>query len=177
MRTIELTGKLIDCNIDFVSGQPKLTLAVNEKDALLQSYDDLKDKELSIKITQFRKKRSLNANNYAWKLITEIGNIQRLSKEEVYLNMLRDYGQSDMISVIAEVPINDYVKYYDEAGESTLNGKLFKHYKCYKGSSEFDSLEMSIFIDGIVQEAKQLGIQTETPDEIARLKALWGDND
>lgn len=174
--TIELTGKLIDCNIDFVSGQPKLTLAVNEKNALLQGYDDLKDKDLSIKITQFRKKRSLNANNYAWKLITEIGNNQRLSKEEVYLNMLRDYGQSDMISVIADVPIGNYVKYYDEAGESTLNGKLFKHYKVYKGSSEFDTLEMSIFIDGIVQEAKALGIQTETSDEIARMKAIWDEN-
>lgn len=173
---MELTGRLVDCSVDFISGQPKLTLAVNEKETLLQKFDDLKEKELSIRITQYRKKRSLNANNYAWKLITEIGNNQRLSKEEVYLNMLRDYGQSSMISVIADVPIGDYVKYYDEAGESTLNGKLFKHYKCYKGSSEFNSLEMSIFIDGISQEAKALGIQTETPDEIARLKALWGDN-
>lgn len=170
---MELTGRLIDCSVDFISGQPKLTLAVNEKETLLQKFDDLKEKELSIKITQYRKKRSLNANNYAWKLITEIGNIQRLSKEEVYLNMLRDYGQSDMISVIAEVPISNYVKYCDEAGESTLNGKLFKHYKCYKGSSEFDTLEMSIFIDGIVQEAKQLNIQTETPEELAKLKASW----
>ena len=165
---MELTGRLIDCSVDFISGQPKLTLAVNEKETLLQKFD-----ELSIKITPYRKKRSLNANNYAWKLITEIGNIQRLSKEEVYLNMLRDYGQSDMISVIAEVPISNYVKYCDEVGESTLNGKLFKHYKCYKGSSEFDTLEMSIFIDGIVQEAKQLNIQTETPEELAKLKASW----
>ena len=173
---MELTGKLIDFNIDFVSGQPKITLAVNEEETLLQKFDDLKDNKLSIKITKFREKRSLNANNYAWKLITEIGNNQRLSKEEVYLNMLRDYGQSSMISVVADVPVGDYVKYYDEAGESTLKGKLFKHYKCYKGSSEFDSLEMSIFIDGIVHEAKALGIQTETPDEIARLKASWGED-
>jgi hypothetical protein len=67
------------------------------------------------------------------------------------------------------------VKYFEEAGESTLNGKLFKHYKVFKGSSEFDTQEMSIFIDGIVNEAKNLGIQTDTPDQIAKMKALWGE--
>jgi hypothetical protein len=44
----------------------------------------------------------------------------------------------------------------------------------YKGSSEFDTKEMSIFIDGIVSEAKELGIETMTPNEIARLNGLWG---
>ena len=172
---MELTGKIIDCAIDFVSGKARLTLEINEKQVLLNGFDNLKNILLSLKLTKYRKKRSLNANAYAWKLITEIGNVLRLSKEEVYVNMLKEYGQSDMISVIAEVPISNYVKYCDEAGESTLNGKLFKHYKCYKGSSEFDSREMSIFIDGIVQEAKQLGIQTETPEELAKIKASWGE--
>ena len=51
---------------------------------------------------------------------------------------------------------------------------MFKHYKVYKGSSEFDTREMSIFIDGIVYEAEELGIQTMTPNEIARIKAAWG---
>jgi hypothetical protein len=93
----------------------------------------------------------------------------------VYLLMLKRYGQSDMVSVIAEVPVQHYFKYYEEAGESTLNGKLFKHYRVYKGSSEFDTKEMSIFIDGIVSEAKDLGIRTETPDQIAKMKSLWGE--
>ena len=89
--------------------------------------------------------------------------------------MLKRYGQSEIISALAHIPISGYVKYYEEAGESTLNGKLFKHYKVYKGSSEFDSREMSTFLDGVVSEAKGIGIQTETPDEIARLKSLWSE--
>jgi hypothetical protein len=137
--------------------------------------DELHDTLLSVKVDKFREKRSLNANNYAWKLITEIGNSTRQSKEEVYLLMLKRYGQSDMLSVVAEVPVQHYFKHYEEAGESTLNGKLFKHYRVYKGSSEFDTKEMSIFIDGIVSEAKDLGIQTETPDQIAKMKSLWGE--
>ena len=31
---------------------------------------------------------------------------------------------------------------------------------------------MSIFIDGIIQEAQQLGIETLTPDEIARMRLV-----
>ena len=171
-----LTGRITGALIDFATGKPKLELSVNEVNDFKQLVDDLKDTEkLSIDIKQHREKRSLNANNYAWKLLTEIANVVRASKEEIYLLMLKQYGQSEIISVLAHIPISGYVKYYEEAGESTLNGKLFKHYKVYKGSSEFDSREMSIFLDGIVSEAKNIGIPTETPDQIARLKSLWGE--
>lgn len=171
-----LTGKITGALIDFATGKPKLELSVNEVNDFKQLVDDLKDKDkLSIDIKQHREKRSLNANNYAWKLLTEIANVVRANKEDIYLLMLKRYGQSEIISALAHIPIGGYVKYYEEAGESTLNGKLFKHYKVYKGSSEFDSREMSIFLDGIVSEAKEMGIPTETPEQIANLKSLWGE--
>ena len=90
--------------------------------------------------------------------------------------MLKRYGQREMISVQAHICIEGYIKYFSEVAQSETNGKLFKHYFVYKGSSEFDSREMSILIDGIVSEAKALGIDTETPDEIAKMKSLWGNN-
>ena len=43
----------------------------------------------------------------------------------------------------------------------------------FKGSSEYDTREMSIFIDGIVSEAQGLGIDTRTPEELAEMKSLW----
>ena len=169
-----LTGKITGALIDFATGKPKLELSVNEVNDFKQLVDELKDKEkLSLDIKQYREKRSLNANNYAWKLITEIANVLRASKEEIYLLMLKRYGQSEIISVLSHIPIDNYVKYFEEAGESTLNGKLFKHYRVFKGSSEFDSREMAIFIDGIVSEAKELFIQTMTPNQIAEMKAMW----
>ena len=171
-----LTGKITGALIDFATGKPKLELSVNEVNDFKQLVDEMKDKErLSIEVKQYREKRSLNANNYAWKLITEIANILRASKEEIYLCMLRRYGQSELISVLSHIPIEHYVRYFEEAGESTLNGKLFKHYRVFKGSSEFDSREMAIFIDGIISEAKNLNIQTETPNQIAEMKARWGE--
>lgn len=171
-----LTGRITGALIDFATGKPKLELSVNEVNDFKQLIDDLKDKEkLSIDIKQHREKRSLNANNYAWKLITEIANVLRASKDDLYILMLKRYGQSELISVLSHIPIDNYVKYFEEAGESTLNGKLFKHYRVFKGSSEFDSREMAIFIDGIISEAKDLNIQTETPNQIAEMKARWGE--
>lgn len=170
----ELTGKIQGLSQDFASRRITLTLTVNEEAAAKNLYDELNGEEkLSVKIDKYREKRSLNANAYAWKLLTEIANVCRTSKDEVYLEMLKRYGQSEIISVLAHIPIGEYVKYCEEAGESKLNGKLFKHYKVYKGSSEFDSREMSIFLDGIVSDAEELGIQTMTPEQIARLKSLW----
>ena len=133
-------------------------------------YNQDKNKLFTIK--EYKEKRSLDQNAYAWKLITEIGNVIRKSKEEVYLQMLKDYGQSEVVSILSSANPKGYFKYYEEIGAGVVNNKEFTHYKIFKGSSEFDRKEMSIFIDGIVDECKELNIPTLTPDEIAQLKFL-----
>lgn len=132
-----------------------------------------KDIVYDVKIDKHREKRSLNANAYLWKLVTEIGNILNKSKEEVYLQMLIDYGQSEMVSILSEIEVKGYFKYYKLAGTSILNGKEFNHYKIYKGSSEYDTKEMSILLNGVVQEAKNLGIKTKDDIELERLVEEW----
>lgn len=158
------------------NGEQIITFALAKGEDFRQKYDDLNGKDIRVEVKQWREKRSLNANNYAWELITKIADAMRLNKDDVYLNMLKAYGQSEMISVLSSIDIAPYLKYYEEAGQSTLNGKDFTHYRVYKGSSEFDTMEMSIFIDGIVQEAKNLGIETMTPNQIAEMESAWNDN-
>jgi hypothetical protein len=173
---MKVTGRIVGANIDYKTGKPVLMLEVNERADFKMIVDDLKDKDkLSIEVKPYRPHRSLNANAYAWTLIGKIADAVRAGKDEVYLKLLKRYGQSELISVLSHVPIENYVKYFEEAGESKLNGKDFTHYRVYKGSSEFDTREMSIFIDGVVSEAKDLGIQTETPNQIAEMKARWGE--
>lgn len=132
-----------------------------------------KDTVYDVKIDKHREKRSLNANAYLWKLVTEIGNVLNKSKEEVYLQMLIDYGQSEMVSILSEIDVKGYFKYYKLAGTGILNGKEFNHYKIYKGSSEYDTKEMSILLNGVVQEAKNLGIKTKDDIELERLIKEW----
>ena len=96
-----------------------------------------------------------------------------MSKDDVYLMMLERYGQSEIVSVLSNIDVKGYFKYYREIGKGYVNGKEFKHYKILKGSSEYDTREMSILIDGIVTECQDLGIETMTPNELERLKSLW----
>lgn len=131
------------------------------------------EKELDIELKIYRENRSLDANRYAWKLITMIADVLRENKESVYLMMLKRYGQSEMVSVLSDINVEGYFKYYEDVARVKLQGKDFTHYKVYKGSSEYDTREMSILIDGIVSEAKELGIETMTPNEIERMKQQW----
>ena len=47
----------------------------------------------------------------------------------------------------------------------------------FKGTSEYNTAEMAIFIDGVISEADELGIDTLPPDEVKKIKSLWGEHD
>lgn len=139
----------------------------------LVNYLLLQDKDKKFEIKEYHEKRSINSNDYAWTIMNKIGNILHKSKEEVYLQMLKDYGQNEVVSILSNISVKGYFKYYEEMGTSILNGKEFTHYRIFKGSSEFNTQEMCVFIDGIVQEAEQLGIATITPKQLNELKGKW----
>ena len=131
------------------------------------------DREKIYEIKEHREKRSLTANAYAWSLIGKIADALRTSKDETYLSMLKRYGQSDLVSVVSSVDVKGYFKYYEPIATTMLQGKEFTHYRVYKGSSEYDSREMAVLIDGIISEAKELDIETLPPAEVERLKEMW----
>lgn len=131
------------------------------------------DREKVFEIKEHKEKRSLTANAYAWSLIGKIADALRLSKDETYLMMLKRYGQSDMVSVLSSIDVTGYFKYFEPIANTTLQGKEFTHYRVFKGSSEYNSKEMAILIDGIVQEAKDLDIEILPPAEVERLKEMW----
>lgn len=125
-------------------------------------------------ISEYKPKRSLNQNGYAWVLVNEIANSMHISKEEVYLKCLEDYGQSELILVKTEVPLDNFFKYYSLTEDRVVgkNGIEYQYVKVYKGSSQMTTNEMAILLDGIIQEANQLDIQTLTPMEIAKMREM-----
>lgn len=130
------------------------------------------DKEKKYEIKEYKPKRTLSQNSYAWVLINQLANKMRMSKEEMYISLLEDYSQCLMIPVEKGKKPNGYFKYYKYIATTSINGKEADYYKVFKGSSEFDTEEMSIFLDGIIQECKQLDIQTLTPDEIEMMELV-----
>lgn len=125
----------------------------------LINYLSQQNRDKIFEVKEVNGGRTQSQNAIAWALITLIANELRKSKEEVYLDMLKDYGQSMLIPVPkGEKPIFKYSIY---KSSSILNGKEADWYLILKGSSEFDTKEMSIFIDGIVQECNNIGIPVE----------------
>ena len=53
-------------------------------------------------------------------------------------------------------------------------GKLFRINLVMRGSHTYDTKEMSELIKGTVEEAKELGIETATPQEIKEMEERWG---
>lgn len=142
-----------------------------QKEVINWALEQDKDKKLEIKI--YRPKRGQKANAYYWELENELANVLRIDNETLHFLLLQKYGQVEMVSVLASIDVSGYFKYYVEAGESILNGKTFKHYKVFKGSSEMDSREMSILINGLVEDCKAQGIETRPEEEVKSMLEEW----
>ena len=172
---MEATGKLHSVNRDWQTGKIIISFELNEEPKEAINKLTLCEK-LCIIAKKFRQKRSLDANAYCWVLMTKIAEVIDSSKDEVYEDMLQKYGflyQDDEgyipVTVKAGVDmskIQGHWKFYKS------NGK-FDSYLMIKGTSEYDSAEMAKFIDRIIEEAKELGIETLTPAELERMKAEW----
>ncbi len=171
----ELSGKITDFHLDYKTQKAILTLELNEKKPAMMMYDNLNLVEkLAITVDKYREKRSLNANSYAWVLCGKIADCVGSSKDEIYLEMLKRYGQTYVTKVKheeVELFKRDH-KYWEEHEKLDAEEKA-QYFRVWVGSSHYDTLQMSKFIDGIVSEAEELEIQTKTPNQIAEMMSLW----
>ena len=133
--------------------------------------------DLSLTVSRFVKKRSLDANAYAWVLMGKIASVLKTSKEEVYEEALRRYGvsETDEDGRSIEIQVDRSVDAHLLPGHwyrvDDLGNRVI--YMMLKGSSEYTTKEMSVFIDGLVSEAKELHIETLPPDELERMMKAW----
>ncbi|MDI6721481.1 MAG: recombination protein NinB [Candidatus Aenigmarchaeota archaeon] len=136
-------------------------------------------KPLSVEIKQHRQRRSLDANAYMWVLLSKMAAILKTTKDDLYIEMLDRYGIFTHIVVKPSVVdrVKEEWRTVRELGEITVNGKTGIQLMCYFGSSTYDTKEMSVLIDGIVSECKDLGIETLLPHELEILKNEWGKQD
>lgn len=165
-----MQGRICDLNVSIFNAKQKLTFEIDGD--FRTQFDELKDRELEITVKPYRKKRSLDQNSYSWVLIGKIADKLRTSKDEVYLTMLRRYGQGGVIKVLpnTEQAVLSALKYYEP--HEKLYTETEKYYRVWAGSSGYNTEEMTIFLDGIISEAKELGIETLTPNELLDMRSL-----
>ena len=172
---MECTGKIQNVSKDWLTGQFQITFTVNEPSAI-NEIDKIKDcDKLSIRAVKHRERRSLDSNAYLWILLQKIADVLRQDKWNVYLEMLGRYGVFTHIIVKPNVvdKVKEEWRTVKELGEVCVNGTTGIQLQCYFGSSTYNTKEMSVLIDGVVSEAKEMGIETLPPEELERMKAAW----
>ena len=172
---MEFTGKLQNVSRDWKTGQWNITFTMNEASAINEVNNIQSCEKLSIKAVKHRNKRSLDANAYCWVMLQKIAEVLHQDKWNVYLEMLGKYGVFTHIIVKPNVvdKVKEEWRTVKELGEVSVNGMTGIQLQCYFGSSTYNTKEMSVLIDGIVYEAKELGIETLPPEELERMKIEW----
>lgn len=167
---IESKAKLVDITKDWQSGKFRLTFEV--ENFLPNMVDAIKDVCLRLSVKKWKEKRSIDSNSYYWLLNSQMARVLETSPEELHEELLQRYGLLDSdesghisITVRSRVDmsrIDGHWKLY----KLSHDGK-WKSYLRIRGTSEYDSAEMSYFLDRVIEEAKELGISTETPNQKA----------
>lgn len=139
---------------------------------------------LDVEMKKHREKRSLDANSYYWLLVGKIGKMTGDSKNHIHNIMLDRYGEFDYMEDGSMIPFCirndiDYLEFpypHLKPTQKTLSkgGKLYRWFYQIKGSSEYNTKEMSHLIDGIISECKEMGIETLPPEELERMMEAYG---
>lgn len=139
------------------------------------------NKPLKIGIDIAREKRSLDANAYFHVLIHKIAERLEVSDDEVKVRMVVSYGELAKdengeyieLKLPSNVTPEIFYKYVEFVGDEIDEcGKTWNKYLAYKETHTLDSKEMSKLLEGTIYEAQELGIDTRTPDEVAKMISL-----
>lgn len=135
-------------------------------------FDDLRERDVDVTIKPYRKKRSLDANALYWFNLTRLARALHTSNPELHNIMLRRYGQMEMydgqLAYVMIPDTDDAAKkadcaetYHIKPTTGTKPGKDGTTYRAYillRGSSTYDSAEMSRLIEGLESECEQAGV-------------------
>ena len=139
-----------------------------------------KDKLYDLEVKEHRKKRSLDANAYAWVLINKIADALRITPKEIYRQAIQNVGGNyEILPVKAEAA--EHFKQVWEAqglgwpcvdmGKSKIDG--YRNLRAYYGSSTYSTTQMAQLIDILLQDCRALDIEVKSEEEIASIMGAW----
>lgn len=146
--------------------------------ARLSSAELDKDKQYTLTLKEYHAKRSLNANRYFWSLADKLAERIHESPIEIYRGYIKDIGGVSNDLVMKPEAVKEFKEYWGQLGKGWTvdildgdeGGVLVR---AYKGSSVYNTAQMSRLIDLIVQDCKQFGIETLDDMKIQQLVDEW----
>ena len=139
-----------------------------------------KDRYYDLTIKEHRKKRSLDANAYFWELVGQLSDALRITPKEIYRQAIQNIGGNYEIIPVKAEAADKFKEAWEknglgwpcvDMGPSKITG--YRNLKAYYGSSTYDTLQMSMLIDNIVQDCKAVGIETRSREDIDSLLGGW----
>lgn len=140
----------------------------------------MKPKAYELTVKEHRKKRSLDANAYAWVLIGKLADAMRISPAEVYTNAIQNIGGNYEVIPIREEAVDKFTEVWKkqglgwpcvDMGPSKLPG--YRNLRAYYGSSTYDTRQMSLLIDALIQDCKALDIETLSEEKLSAMMEGW----
>lgn len=141
--------------------------------------DELREGEISLECKKWRQRRSLDANAYMWTLVDKIAKKTRQKPADVYRHAIKEIPGNNTLVCVQNKAKDVLQQQWQAKGlgwqTEELPSKIdgCTNILLFYGSSVYTTSQMSLLIDSIVDEAKELGIETLTPYELEGMKAQW----
>ena len=141
---------------------------------------NMKQKLYTLTVKVFRKKRSLDSNAYAWVLIGKLADAMRIPPTVVYKNAIQNIAGNYEILPIRDEAVEKFKRVWEkqglgwpcvDMGPSKIQG--YRNLRAYYGSSTYDTRQMSMLIDSLIQDCKALDIETLSEEKLSAMMEVW----
>jgi dihydroxyacetone kinase len=165
---------------DFIiaaDGHQHITLTLVGEDFRAR-WDALRNDDVEVEIKKRRERRGLAANAYFHVLVHAIAAKLNVGEDAVKEELVLNYGAlaKDDDGKTLWFLLPDFAdarliyKYTKAIARRVVGGQTLVMWAVYKRTHTLDSAEMARLISGAVSDARELGIETLTPDELAKLQ-------
>ena len=168
-----ITALLADENADLM-----VTVKIDKQDrkTLRETVARLREGDVEISLKIYIEKRTLSANAYFWVLCGKVAEALGVDKDEVYQAHIMRQGIYKVVEINNDAA-DTFIHAWGMNGtgwlcEKTNIGAERTTLRAYYGSSVYNKKQMARLIDGLVQDAQNIGVETKTPEEIAKMLNL-----
>ena len=167
-------------NARMETGQLIIDIPPDQRGYVMKFLRTKKDKPYDLTIKEHKKRRSNDANAYCWEMIGRLAEVMRISPVEVYRQAILNIGGNYDVVPIREDAVARFTESWQrqglgwpviDLGASKIPG--YRNIQAFYGSSTYDTRQMSVLIDNIVQDCRAVGIDTKSREELDSLLGAW----
>lgn len=163
-----------------ISNKTTVEIEIDGNEA--EHIEQFKGDYVDIALKRYKEKRSLDSNRYCWRLIGKLAGVTGVNKSDIYRSYIKEIGGNYEVVCVQDKAVDTLVKGWQRNGigwiaetfESKLKGCT--NVILYYGSSEYDTAQMSRLIDLVVNDCKEQGIETMTPEQLENMLDMWETN-